>query len=214
MLPIIIGFLAGLVAAGVTFTLMGGGVPALIGALIAAAFAYVAGSMLATPDRKIGGTVAELVPDGMKAADAIDTARTTLDRVNRLKTLIKDADVRRECDEFATGLHALIAYVERDPGAYTVLRHYDATYGAQVIRVLAGYRDVEASGAPGQTAKAKLSVVRALDDVERAAAGELDRAVADRTLTLDADASAIKQLTAMDGYKTPGHATETGERTS
>lgn len=199
-MPIIAGFTAGLVAAGLVFWITGGGITGLVLAIIVAAIAYIGVSSLLTPDRKIGDMVAEFVPDGERALQTIDRAKATLNSVSDVSARIRDADIRREINEFGQGMAALIRYVERNPGAHDVLRHYDDAYGQRVVDLLTTYADVEASGSPKSIGETRATTVRAMDQVEMAARGELDKAVSDRKLQLDANASAIKQLTAMDGY--------------
>lgn len=204
MLPIAAGFIAGLALAALAFWITGGGFLGLALAVLVAAGSYIAVSSLLTPDRRIGGMVAEFVPEGEKALKAIDDAKRTLRIVSDASARIRDADIRREIQEFGQGFNALIHYVERNPAAHDVLRHYDVTYGPQVIQLLSSYADVESSGSPQSVGESRAATVRAMDQVEKAARGELDRAVADRRLQLDANASAIRQLTAMDGYRSGG----------
>lgn len=205
-MPIALGFIAGLIAAGLAFAISGGGALGLILAVLAAAAAYIGVSSLLTPDRTIGGMVAEFAPDGERALEAVDRAKATLGRVRAAGARIRDADIRREIDEFCRGMAALVHYVERNPTAHDVLRRYDGAYGQRVVDLLDTYAEVEASGGPELVGETRATTVRAMDRVEQAARGELDRAVADRRLQLDANASAIDQLTAMDGYHAPAPA--------
>lgn len=201
MLQIVLGFIAGIIGAGVTFAIAGSSILGIILSIIVATLVYLGVSTITTPTPKIGDTAAELIPDGEKALGVIEAARGTLKTVHTLGSRIKDEDILREITEFSAGMHGLVSYVERAPSGYGVLRHYDLTYGPQVVRLLANYADVEASGSTTSVADAKKATIKAMDTVEAAAAGELDRAVADKRLALDAQASAISQLTAMDGYK-------------
>lgn len=202
MLPIIAGFITGLALAGLVFWITGGGLMGLILALLAAAAGYIAVSSILTPERTIGGMVAEFVPDGERALRIIDDAKNTLRQVSDISARIRDADVRREINEFGQGMAALIHYVDRNPGACDVLSSYNASYGPRVIKLLSNYADVEASASPQLVGETREKTVRAMDQVELAAQGELDNAVKAKKLQLDANASAISQLTALNGYQT------------
>lgn len=209
MIGVVIGFIVGLVLAGVAFWACGGGVVGLVVALAVAALVYVAVCTLLEPERRIGAMLADALPNGRKAADAIDAARALLDRVTRLTGQVHDPTVRAEADDFVAATRDLTAYVVSDTKAYEVLRRYVNVYGEQTEHLLAAYIDVERSGADDQLEIARRDTVEALQVLERTAAGELSRAVSAKTLGIAADSEAIVRLARMNGYGAPADAGRT-----
>lgn len=193
-----LAIIVGLILAAIGFILADGGLVGLSVGLMLAILSYLAIIFLVSPDRKLDGIPIEFLPDGQKAADAIDHAKTTLAQIERIQ--VNDRMIFQEILEFSQGFTSLIRYVENNPSAYDTLRHYDNTYGKQAISLLTTYADVERSGSQEQTLTAKNTTVKAMDAMETAAKGELDRAVGAQTLKLQADSQAVSQLTAMDGY--------------
>lgn len=193
-----LAIIVGLILAAIGFILADGGLVGLSVGLMLAILGYLAIIFLVSPDRKLDGIPIEFLPDGQKAADAIDHAKTTLAQIERIQ--VNDRMIFQEILEFSQGFTSLIRYVENNPSAYDTLRHYDNTYGKQAISLLTTYADVERSGSQEQTLTAKNTTVKAMDAMETAAKGELDRAVGAQTLKLQADSQAVSQLTAMDGY--------------
>lgn len=194
-----LAIIVGLILAAIGFILADGGLVGLSVGLMLAILGYLAIIFLVSPDRKLDGIPIEFLPDGQKAADAIDHAKTTLAQIERIQ--VNDRMIFQEILEFSQGFTSLIRYVENNPSAYDTLRHYDNTYGKQAISLLTTYADVERSGSQEQTLTAKNTTVKAMDAMETAAKGELDRAVGAQTLKLQADSQAVSQLTAMDGYR-------------
>lgn len=202
MLQIICGIIAGGVLAALGFAVSGGGFVGLGVSLALAALGYVAGSTLTEPERRIGHMLASALPNGQKAADAIDAANTRLNAIAMLSRQVQDPLVRKEADDFIAATRSLIDYVAKDTSAYAILRHYITVYGEQTQKLLRSYVDVESSGAHDQTAKARGETIEALQVLERTAAGELSRAVSSKTLGIAADSDAIQRLASMDGYQT------------
>lgn len=202
MLQIVCGIIAGGVLAALGFAVSGGGFVGLGVSLALAALGYVAGSTLTEPERRIGHMLASALPNGQKAADAIDAANTRLNAIAMLSRQVQDPLVRKEADDFIAATRSLIDYVAKDTSAYAILRHYITVYGEQTQKLLRSYVDVESSGAHDQTAKARVETIEALQVLERTAAGELSRAVSSKTLGIAADSDAIQRLASMDGYQT------------
>ncbi|TPF93105.1 5-bromo-4-chloroindolyl phosphate hydrolysis family protein [Bifidobacterium sp. UTBIF-78] len=202
MLQVICGFVAGLLFAGLGFWLAGGGVVGLVVAVVLAALGYVAASTLTEPERRIGKMLASALPNGQKAADAIDAANARLNNINMLTRQVRDPVVHKEANDFVVATQDLVKYVTRDPSAYQTLRHYITVYGEQTEKLLRSYVDVESSGAHDQIAKARQETIEALQVLEQTAAGELSRAVSSKTLGIAADSDAIQRLARMDGYDT------------
>ncbi|KAB8290113.1 5-bromo-4-chloroindolyl phosphate hydrolysis family protein [Bifidobacterium avesanii] len=200
MLGVVLGFAAGLVLGAAGFVIAGGGVPGIVVALVAAAGGYVGVSTLATPERKIGKTLASALPNGQKAADAIDAANARLKLIEGTLREVRDPTVRAEANDFIVATRDLVRYVDTDPGAWNTLRHYITVYGEQTSKLLESYVDVERSGAGDQLASARRETIEALQVLEKTAAGELSRAVSSKTLGIAADSEAIERLARMDGY--------------
>lgn len=212
MLQVICGFLLGLGLAGLGFWVAGGGVLGLVVSLALAALGYVAGSTLTEPERRIGHMLVSALPNGQKAADAIDAANQALGRIGAFASQVRDPIVKQEASDFIAATRSLTDYVSRDPSAYPTLRHYITVYGEQTVKLLRSYVDVEASGARDQMTKARGETIEALQVLERTAAGELSRAVSAKTLGIAADSDAIQRLASMDGYDTtPGKSAESAE---
>ena len=201
MLQVICGFIAGLGLAGLGFWLSGGGVLGLVVALVLAVLGYVAGSTLTEPERRIGHMLVSALPNGQKAADAIDAANVRLNAIGMLAAQVRDPMVKKEAGDFIAATRSLTDYVARDTSAYPTLRHYISVYGEQTEKLLRSYVDVESSGARDQMAKARGETIEALQVLEHAAAGELSRAVSSKTLGIAADSDAIQRLAQMDGYQ-------------
>ncbi|WP_225431793.1 hypothetical protein [Bifidobacterium platyrrhinorum] len=202
MLQIICGIVAGGLLAALGFAVAGGGFVGLGVSLALAALGYVAGSTLTEPERRIGHMLASALPNGQKAADAIDAANSRLNSIAMLARQVHDEGVRREADDFIEATRSLVDYVAKDTSAYPTLRHYITVYGEQTEKLLRSYVDVESSGAHDQAAKARGETIEALQVLERTAAGELSRAVSAKTLGIAADSDAIQRLARMDGYQT------------
>lgn len=210
MIGIIAGFVIGLALAGLAFWLAGGGVLGLVLGLVCAVLGYVAGSTLLQPERRLGKIVVSALPNGQKAAAAIDDANTMLNRISMLTRQVRDPQVRAEADDFIAATRDLARYVNTDTSAYATLRHYTNVYGEQTAKLLKSYVDVEQSGAHDQLPVAQRETVEALQVLERTAAGELSRAVSAKTLGIAADSEAIQRLASMDGYSAQAsEATET-----
>lgn len=200
MIGVIAGFVVGLELAGLAFWLAGGGVLGLVLGLVCAVLGYVAGSTLLQPERRLGKIVVSALPNGQKAAAAIDDANALLNRIGMLAGQVRDPQVRSEADDFIAATRDLTRYVSTDTSAYATLRHYTNVYGEQTAKLLKSYVDVERSGARDQLTPARQETVDALQVLERTAAGELSRAVSAKTLGIAADSEAIQRLASMDGY--------------
>lgn len=201
MIGTVAGFILGLLLALVAFWLSGGGVLGLVLALVCAVLGYLAGSFLLQPERRIGKVAISSLPEGQKAADAIDEAKRLMGRVHKLTSQIYDPRVRAEANDFLAATNDLTRYITTDTGAYATLRHYTNVYGEQTVKLLKNYLDVERSGAHDQIATAQRETVEALQVLEQTAAGELSRAVSTKTLGIAADSEAIRRLASMDGYE-------------
>ncbi|WP_236036999.1 hypothetical protein [Bifidobacterium simiiventris] len=219
MIGVIAGFVIGLGLAGLAFWLAGGGLLGMALGVVCAVGGYIAGSTLLQPERRLGKIVVSALPNGQKAAAAIDDANAMLNRISMLAGQIGDPQVRREADDFIAATRDLTRYVTTDTSAYATLRHYTNVYGGQTAKLLKSYVDVERSGAHDQLPVAQRETVEALQVLERTAAGELSRAVSAKTLGIAADSEAIQRLASMDGYSVEdagesGHdGGETGEKT-
>lgn len=200
MLSVVLGFVAGLALGALGFAIAGGGVPGLIVAVVAAAGGYVGVSTLTEPERRIGKMLASALPNGQKAADAIDAANARLKLIEGTLRDVQDPTVRAEANDFIVATRDLVRYVGTDPGAWNTLRHYITVYGEQTSKLLESYVDVERSGAGDQLARARQETIEALQVLEKTAAGELSRAVSSKTLGIAADSEAIERLARMDGY--------------
>lgn len=200
MLPVIAGFIAGLVLGMLTFLLLQGGLVGLAVGAVVAVLAYVGVSMLVERPRKIGDLAAESVPDGDKVVRTLDEANQRVHSIGTLASKIRDQYVGKEAADFIAATNDLIRYVNTDPGAYQTLRHYINVYGEQTEDLLGSYVDVERSSASAQLNQARFDTIQALRALERTAAGELRRAVETKTLALAADSDAIVRLASMDGY--------------
>ncbi|WP_240539360.1 hypothetical protein [Bifidobacterium sp. SO1] len=204
MIGVIAGFVIGLGLAGLAFWLAGGGLLGMALGVVCAVGGYIAGSTLLQPERRLGKIVVSALPNGQKAAAAIDDANAMLNRISMLAGQIGDPQVRREADDFIAATRDLTRYVTTDTSAYATLRHYTNVYGGQTAKLLKSYVDVERSGAHDQLPVAQRETVEALQVLERTAAGELSRAVSAKTLGIAADSEAIQRLASMDGYSTAG----------
>ncbi|MCI1210503.1 5-bromo-4-chloroindolyl phosphate hydrolysis family protein [Bifidobacterium tibiigranuli] len=199
-MSVVLSFIAGLVLGLLAFVITGGGVPGLIVGFVCTVLGYVGVSLLFERRRKLGGVDADSVPDGTKALAALDEAKSRVGSIATLTRQIKDKGVSKEANDFIAATNALIAYVQESPNAWRTLSHYISVYGEQTESLLSGYLDVERSNSTPQLGPAKADAVRALDALERAAAGELRHAVETKALSLSADSEAIVRLAGMDGY--------------
>ena len=173
------------VVAGAACIVAVGGVVGIVAGLAAAALLYVGVGPLLKPERKLGGVVASMLPDGEAATERIDAAR----------------ELDRETEDLQHDIQALIACVEEQPATYRRLAHFLSTYGEQCVRMLDGYLSVERLATPELVHGAREDAIEALCALQGAAQGELTRATGAKAADLEASSEAIKRLMEMDGYR-------------
>ena len=199
MLPIIVSILVGLIVGGGVFVLLGAGWWGLGIGTVIAVLTYWGVSLVLSRPRMLSGVDIDRVPDGERAADAIDHAHSMISSIARASQQITDANVRHEADDFLAATESLIQYVNTDPHVYAILNRFISVYGEQTQHLLDGYADVQSSGMNSQGSR--IQVMSALQALETAAAGELKRAVISKQLALESDSEAIVRLAHMDGYE-------------
>lgn len=189
------------VVAGAACIVAVGGVVGIVAGLAAAALLYVGVGQLLKPERKLGGVVASMLPDGEAATERIDAARELDRQIGRRRAKICDAQVGRETEDLQHDIQALIACVEEQPATYRRLAHFLSTYGEQCVRMLDGYLSVERLATPELVHGAREDAIEALCALQGAAQGELARATGAKAADLEASSEAIKRLMEMDGYR-------------
>ena len=210
----VLGAMVG-VAGGVACMVAVGGAAGLAVGLAVAALLYVGLGALLKPERKLGGVVASMLPNGEAAADRVAAARQLQDALAERRGRVGDAEVLRQIDELVCDIGALIACVEDQPGTYRRLAHFLSTYAEQCVRMLDGYLSVEKLGTQKMRAEARDDALEALGALQGAAQGELARATGAKASELEASSDAIKRLMEMDGYTPDARdaAAEGGTRT-
>lgn len=200
----VIGFLAASFAGIAVGVLVVGLVPGsrgvALGALMGAA-AYAGVTLLFSTERRLRGRAVSEIPEGERAAAAIDEAREATDAVAKIAARVADPAIRKQAGDFVEATRGLIGYTEENPATFRVLRHFSGTYSDQARQLLSTYLDIERSGAREQLASARTETYDAFCLLEKTAAGELSRAVASDALSLKASAAAIDKLASMDGYE-------------
>lgn len=200
VLGVISGLVAGVAVGIAVMSLVPGIAGVAAGALLGAA-SYAGVSLLFARERRLRGVAVSSIPEGEKAAQAIDAARAGTDAVARLAAQVADAGIRAQAQGFVDATRSLIRYTEDNPESFRVLRHFSGTYAGQAHQLLDTYLDIERSGARDQLPAARREALDAFAILEKTAAGELSRAVASDALTLQASAAAIDKLASMDGYE-------------
>lgn len=202
-----LGFIAGIVAglvAGLACVALLPGIAGIVAGVVVGAAAYVGVSLLFARERRLRGRAVSEIPEGEKAAAAIDEARTAADSVAQLAAQVADAGIRAQASGFVEATRALIRYTEDNPESFRVLRRFSSTYSEQATRLLDTYLDIERAGATTELAGARAETLDAFALLEKTAAGELSRAVSSDALSLAASAAAIDKLASMDGYSADG----------
>lgn len=187
-------------AVGIALVVLVPGVTGIVSGIAVATLLYLGLPLVLKPQARLGGVVASALPDGEAAAARVEEANRLLDQVDSLATEVRNADVRREVAELGQDVRALVSYVERRPRTYRRLAHFLSTYGEQCLSMLRGYRSVEAAATGEELARAESDALRALNDLQGVAQGELRRAMGTETTELSADSEAIRRLMEMDGY--------------
>lgn len=200
VLGVIAGLVAGLAVGLAVMSLVPGVVGIAVGAALGAA-SYAGVSLLFARERRLRGVAVSSIPEGEKAAAAIDASRADTDAVARLAGQVADAGIRAQAQGFVDATRSLIRYTEDNPESFRVLRHFSGTYAGQAHQLLDTYLDIERSGAGDQLPAVRKETLDAFALLEKTAAGELSRAVASDALTLQASAAAIDKLASMDGYE-------------
>ncbi|MDM8162799.1 hypothetical protein [Collinsella intestinalis] len=188
------------VAAGVACVVALGGVAGIVAGLAAAALLYLGVGQLLKPERKLGGVIASMLPDGEAATRRIDEARDLMHAVSARRERISDAAVLREIDDLLRDIEALVACVEAQPSTYRRLAHFLSTYRDQCVRMLDGYLGVERLSTPELVAGAREDAIEGLCALSGAAQGELARATGAKATEVEASSEAIQRLIEMDGY--------------
>lgn len=181
-----------------------------VGAVVAALL-YVGLSLALKPERKLGGVVASMLPNGEAAAARVEEARELERQINSTASGIKNPQVKSEIGQLVSDIEALVAYTEKQPSSYRRLSHFLSSYSEQCVSMLRGYQSVEA-GATGETRKQAVSdALRGLADLQGVAQGELKRAMGSKVDELSAGSDAIRRLMEMDGYSPDSRDAMAGE---
>ena len=198
-MAVALGIVAGLLLGGVSIALLPGMVGVVVG-MAAAALAYVGVSYLATPERRLGGQAASLLPNGESLSATLARAETLASRLSKTAGSLRDGDVRYAVGRLADALKKLTHYVEDNPAAHKQLAHFLNVYADQCASVLDSWRALEGSQDQGNLAEAKDDVLLALKGLTDAVNGELGQATDAHVAQIEASQEAIKRLVAMDGY--------------
>lgn len=212
-----IGFIAALVAGVVVGLICMGLLPGIAGiavGVLTGGAAYAGVTLLFSTERKLRGRAVSEIPEGEKAAAAIDAARTETDAVAKLAGQVADDGIRAQAQGFVDATRGLIRYTEDNPESFRVLRHFSGTYSGQARQLLDTYLDIERSGVRDQLPAARKETIDAFALLEKTAAGELSRAVRTDALSLAASAAAIDKLASMDGYDASGSGTQSDDGAS
>lgn len=195
--------ISGVLAAvlGVLVIVLVGGPVGLVAGAVSAALMYLGMGRLLRPEARLGGVVASMLPDGEAALAKVTEARGLLDRLRAMAPRVRQPQVRSEVSQLVTDIENLVAYVERQPNTYRRLSHFMATYGPQCDRVVSGYLSLEGGGSEAVASGARADAISALNALEGAAQGELQRAMGAKVAELSADSDAVRRLMEMDGYR-------------
>lgn len=204
MASYVIGAAAGVVA-GLACVFVVGGVVGIVAGVAVAVLLYFGVGRLLAPEAKLGNVAASLVPNGEAAASKIFEARALADKVQQLGHRAHSSDVHGETDELAADIRKLACYVEKQPATYGRLSHFLATYGEACTSVLENYLAVEVTGTA--ESRGHTDVIEALNALEGAAQGELQRAAGAKVAELSADSDAVRRLMEMDGYSSDARTT-------
>lgn len=195
----IVGALLGM-AAGITCVVLVGGVMGIVAGLAVAALLYIGVGELLKPERRLGGMVARLIPDGEAAVERVDAGRALVRELTARRRVMRDEAVARELDDLIGDIEALIACVEAQPRTYRRLAHFLATYEEQTLKMLDGYLSVEALNTPVLLRQGREDALEALQALQGVAQGELARAGGAKAAELEVSSDAIQRLMEMDGY--------------
>lgn len=177
-----------------------GGVVGTISGVAVAVLLYLGIGMLLEPQAKLGGIVASDIPDGEVAAACVSQAQELCSQLQELSASVRDAQVRAEIGDLVHDIEALAGYVEKQPSAHRRLSHFLNVYGDQCVPMMRGYMSVESGSGTESFDEAHKNVVEALDVLEGAAQGELERAMTGKVTELSAGTESIRRLLEMDGY--------------
>lgn len=195
----LLGIAAGLALGGAVVWLVPG-LPGVVAGMAAAALGYLGVSLLATPERRLGGQAASLLPNGEAISAKLDEAQVVMRKLDRAAGRTRDAKVRKALGRLSQALGKLVAYVQDNPSAYRPLAHWLNTYADQCDSVLQSWSQLEASGDAQNTREGRDDVLLALEGLATAAEGELGQATDAHVAQLEASQEAIRRLAAMDGY--------------
>ena len=195
----IAGALIGM-AAGITCVVLVGGMMGVVVGLLAAALLYIGVGELFKPERRLGGMLARLIPDGEAAVERVDAGRALVRELTARRRAIRDEAVSRELTDLIGDIEALIACVEAQPRTYRHLAHFLATYEEQTLKMLDGYLSVERLNTPALMRQGREDALEALQALQGVAQGELARAGGVKAAELEVSSDAIQRLMEMDGY--------------
>lgn len=195
----LLGILAGLGLGGIVIWLVPGtaGVALAMGA---AALGYIGISALTTPERRLGGQAASLLPNGEAISAKLDEAQGLLRQVGRAQKATKDLQVSTALYSLWQALDKLVKYVQENPSAYRQLSHWMNTYADQLASVLQSWAALETSGDALNIHEGEDDMLLALKGLTTAAEGELGQATDAHVAQIEASQEAIRRLAAMDGY--------------
>ena len=202
-MAVILGIVAGLALGAIAIWLLPG-VPGIIVGMVVAALGYIGVSSLLTPERRLGGIAASLLPNGEAASQALDEAAQLSKRLRKLADRMREPDVKSAALALLEAIGKLSAYVESDPSSYRRLAHFLNTYGDQCENAMSGWLSLEATGDERHIAEAKDDQVIALRGLTAAAKGSLGQVADAHASQIEASQEAIRRLLALDGYDVDG----------
>jgi len=202
-MAVALGIAAGLLLGGVSVALVPGAMGVVMGMAVAA-LAYVGVSYLATPERRLGGQAASLLPNGESIAATLERGESLAKRLSKVAGTLRDGDVRYGVQRLSGALQKLVRYVEDNPAAHKQLAHFLNVYADQCTSVLDSWQALEGSHDERSLAEAKDDVLLALGGLTSAVEGELGQATDAHVAQIEASQEAIKRLVAMDGYGVGG----------
>lgn len=179
-----------------------GGVAGIACGAVVAALLYLGVGIVLEPQAKLDGVSVEGIPDGEAAALQVSQARELCRELSGLSQSVRDGEVRREVSELVHDIGALASFVEKQPSAHRRLAHFLNVYGEQCAPMIRGYMAVENGAGTDKFAAAQRDAIDALNALEGAAQGELERAMSGKVTELSASSESVRRLMEMDGYQT------------
>lgn len=197
---ILLGVIAGL-GLGVLVVRLVGGVVGIVAGMAAGALAYLGVSQLATPERKLGGVAASLLPNGEAIAAQLDQGQDLVRQLQQARQRTRTPQVAQAMAGLEQAVQRLVTYVQDNPSAARQLGHFLNTYANQCSQVLQSWSLLEGSGDLVNIHEGTDDVLLALQGLTVAATGELEHATGAHVAQIEASQAAIRRLTAMDGYQ-------------